>query len=63
MWLGVELFVVWKFYIETKNTPLEEIAKYFDGSDALVGGLAAANVGKEDIMILEEKSTVERKEL
>jgi hypothetical protein len=33
VWLGVELTVVWFFYIETRNTPLEEIAKYFDGEN------------------------------
>ena len=41
IWLLFELFVVWKFYIETKDTPLEEIAKYFDGEKAIVGGAAA----------------------
>lgn len=40
VWLLFELFVVWKFYIETKNTPLEEIAKYFDGDEAIIGGQA-----------------------
>lgn len=37
-WLAVELLVVYFFYVETKNTPLEEIARVFDGDDALVGG-------------------------
>jgi len=41
VWLAVELLVVWKYYIETRHTPLEEIAKHFDGEDALVGGAAA----------------------
>jgi hypothetical protein len=36
------LVVVWRFYIETRHTPLEEIAKHFDGDDALVGGAAAS---------------------
>jgi hypothetical protein len=40
-WLAIELAIVWKYYIETKNTPLEEIAKHFDGEDALVGGAVA----------------------
>ncbi|OJK04040.1 hypothetical protein ASPACDRAFT_22513 [Aspergillus aculeatus ATCC 16872] len=35
VWLGVELTVVWFFYIETRNTPLEEIAKHFDGDQAV----------------------------
>jgi hypothetical protein len=38
---------VWKFYIETRNTPLEEIAKHFDGEQALVGGAAATAKGRE----------------
>jgi hypothetical protein len=41
VWLTIELAVVWRYYIETKHTPLEEIAKHFDGDDALVGGAAA----------------------
>ncbi|KAL2815270.1 general substrate transporter [Aspergillus cavernicola] len=41
VWLVFELFVVWKFYIETKETPLEEIVKYFDGDAAILGGEAA----------------------
>lgn len=41
MWLAVELAVVYFFYIETRNTPLEEIAKHFDGDKAIIGGAAA----------------------
>lgn len=41
IWLAFEFFVVWKYYIETKNTALEEIVKYFDGENALLGGDAA----------------------
>ena len=37
-WLAVELIVVCFYYIETRNTPLEEIVKYFDGEQALLGG-------------------------
>lgn len=36
--MAVELVVIWYFYVETKNTPLEEIAKHFDGDSAVVGG-------------------------
>jgi MFS family permease len=36
IWIAFEAFFVWKFYIETKNTPLEEIARHFDGDAALV---------------------------
>lgn len=45
VWLGVELVVVYFFYIETRNTPLEEIAKYFDGDAAVVAGGAASYKG------------------
>lgn len=38
VWILFELFVVWKFYIETRNTPLEEIVKHFDGDSAILGG-------------------------
>lgn len=31
VWLAVELVVVYIFYIETRYTPLEEIARHFDG--------------------------------
>ncbi len=45
VWLGIELAVVYFFYIETRNTPLEEIAKHFDGDQALLGGGAASSKG------------------
>lgn len=38
VWLFIELLVVYFFYIETRNTPLEEIVKLFDGHAALLGG-------------------------
>jgi hypothetical protein len=38
VWLVFEFFVVWKFYSETRNTPLEEIVKHFDGEGAIIGG-------------------------
>lgn len=41
IWLVFELFIVWKFYIETRNTRLEEIVKHFDGEGAILGGDAA----------------------
>ena len=41
VWIAFELVVVWRYYIETKNTALEEIVKFFDGDAALVGGDAA----------------------
>lgn len=38
VWLAVELCVVFFLYVETRNTPLEEIARYFDKEDAMIGG-------------------------
>jgi hypothetical protein len=37
-WLAFEFGVVWRFYIETRNTPLEEIVRHFDGEGAILGG-------------------------
>lgn len=55
VWNAFEVFVVWKFYIETKKTPLEEIARHFDGDSAIVGGQAATEkvrvlAGQDDEM-------------
>lgn len=50
-WLGFELMVVYFFYIETRNTPLEEIVKYFDGEEGLLGGDVATQRG---LQILQE---------
>jgi hypothetical protein len=61
VWLAVELAVVWKFYIETKNTPLEEIAKHFDGHDALVGG-GAATIPTENLGAEKELEIIVKKE-
>jgi hypothetical protein len=47
VWLAFELFVVWKFYIETRNTPLEEIVRHFDGSNAVLGGAAATEKSRQ----------------
>ena len=55
VWLAVEFAVVYFFYIETKNTPLEEIVKHFDGDSAVYGGDAATAkarhlTGDEDVV-------------
>lgn len=44
--------IVYFFYIETMNTPLEEIVKYFDGEEALLGGDVATEKGRQ--MLVEE---------
>ncbi|KAF2735850.1 hexose transporter protein [Polyplosphaeria fusca] len=61
VWLAAELVFVFFFYIETRNTPLEEIAKHFDGDAALVGGAAATEKGRileHDIHEKEHKEAV-----
>ena len=64
VWLGIELVVVWKFYIETRNTPLEEIAKHFDGDAALIGGAAATEKGRVIAEALpDDHSSTEAKEM
>lgn len=52
VWLFVELVVVYFFYIETRNTPLEEIVKFFDGEEALLGGDLATE--KARAILIEE---------
>jgi hypothetical protein len=47
VWLAFELMIVYFFFIETRNTPLEEIVKYFDGEDALLGGDLATEKARE----------------
>jgi MFS family permease len=46
-WLAFEVAVVFRYYIETKGTPLEEITKLFDGDQAVLGG-AGAGLEKGD---------------
>ncbi|KAF7586128.1 hypothetical protein BBP40_009424 [Aspergillus hancockii] len=58
VWLGFELVVVWFFYIETRNTPLEEIARYFDGDNAMIGGANATEKGRDLVTTLHVEETV-----
>lgn len=52
VWLAFELGVVYFFYVETQNTPLEEIVKHFDGEDALLGGTLATERARQ--LLVEE---------
>lgn len=47
VWLAFETLVVWRFYIETRNTPLEEIVKHFDGESAILGGAVATDKSRQ----------------
>lgn len=40
--LVFEIAIVYFFFVETKNIPLEEIVKIFDGEQAILGGAAAS---------------------
>lgn len=51
-WLAFEFMIVYFYYIETRNTPLEEIVKYFDGEDALLGGDLATEKARQ--LLVEE---------
>ncbi|KXS95683.1 hypothetical protein AC578_830 [Pseudocercospora eumusae] len=66
-WLAFELLVVYFFYIETRYTPLEEIAKHFDGAEAVVGGAAASEkvrvITAEEVAYDKTPYAVEHKEL
>jgi hypothetical protein len=52
VWLAFELLIVYLFWVETRNTPLEEIVRFFDGDEALLGGHLATEKGKE--LLVEE---------
>lgn len=60
VWLGVELVVVYFFYIETRNTPLEEICRVFDGDAAILAGGAASHKGAALAMELGLEGTVQQ---
>jgi hypothetical protein len=47
VWLLFEVIVVYRYYIETRNTPLEEIVKHFDGEGAVLGGPSATMKSKQ----------------
>jgi len=57
-WLAFELFIVWKFYIETRNTPLEEIVKHFDGESAILGGQVATEKSRQLAAEIDDVGTI-----
>lgn len=54
VWLAFEACVIFKWYVETKRVNLEEIARIFDGDQAIVGG----GIDSEKAAALEDKETV-----
>ncbi|KAJ5041583.1 uncharacterized protein L3040_005163 [Drepanopeziza brunnea f. sp. 'multigermtubi'] len=56
-WLAFELAVVYLFYIETQNTVLEEIVKYFDGDAALLGGGGGVATEKARVLLADQQQS------
>lgn len=54
LWDFCELIFVWYFYVETKGPTLEEIARIFDGDDA-VAHIDLAQVEKETNLVRQEE--------
>lgn len=72
VWIGIELVVVYFWYVETKGPTLEEIAKIFDGDEAKVARVHIKETGEvvasdlSPVHSYHEKSaaqTVENKEV
>lgn len=55
IWLAVEFVVVYFFFVETRYTPLEEIARYFDGADAPAAKVADNLEAEVEKVHLDEK--------
>ena len=50
VFLAFEVIVVYFFIVETRYTPMEEIAKYFDGGDVVdVADIANADVKQQSL--------------
>jgi len=61
VFLVFEVGIVYFFIIETRYTPLEEIAKFFDGEDAVdVAEVANADVKEKGGIIVQEVEGRER---
>lgn len=57
VFLAFEVFIIYFFLVETRYTPLEEIAKYFDGDNVVdVGELA--NAEAKEAGVIEDKRDV-----
>ncbi|KAG5743850.1 hypothetical protein H9Q70_013444 [Fusarium xylarioides] len=56
LFLSFEVYVIYFFLIETRYTPMEEIAKYFDGDAVDVGEVARADMKERGVMMTEVDS-------
>jgi MFS family permease len=59
VFLVFEVLIIYFFVIETRYTPIEEIAKFFDGKAADVKEAAIANAKEHGLEITDEKSPAE----
>ncbi|EMD95653.1 hypothetical protein COCHEDRAFT_1200667 [Bipolaris maydis C5] len=61
VFLAFEIGVIYFCIVETRYTPMEEIAKFFDGEEAVdVGEAALADVKEKGVEVREKSVTVER---
>lgn len=60
-WDLVELTFVYFFYVETRGPTLEELAKIFDGEDAMVGHVDINNMEKDIHVHHSEENLSEKK--
>lgn len=60
LWDFVEFVFVYFFYVETKGPTLEEIAKIFDGADAVVADVNLHQVEKDIHTQVHEEEILEK---
>lgn len=58
MFLLFEVFIIYFFLVETRYTPLEEIAKFFDGASA-IDVAEIANAEMKDLKVNNDGTTVQ----
>lgn len=64
VFLAFEVVIIYLYLVETRYTPIEEIAKYFDGDDGHLDIAAVANEQvKKNHMADEKDATVQQVEL
>jgi hypothetical protein len=60
VFLAFEIVIIYLFVVETRYTPMEEIAKYFDGDETVdIGEVAMADVKERGLELHGTQSHVE----